>query len=242
MGIFSQLWASSRHRSISFLLAIAANAIMAAKPALATDKPTFDQEKASLIIRAIEENDDIRTHHAICPADRFGTRSNRFLGLISGGDVPEEQCVRSPGGCWTLCKDGRNANACFSLARAFQDYLPNDRQNYAQILFAVACATGYPAGCVNRAAGIRNGDYANDPMGVLETKAKRACLFRSFKIGCDRRDAWGCAMLGQSYRYGEGTPRNLKLARARYRDSCQIAPAFAACNFASGAMKDLKRR
>jgi hypothetical protein len=219
-----------------------ASTILAAAPASTSGEPAFDPEKAAIVTRAIDENDDIRAFYAICPAERFNSRANAILRRISGGKIPEEQCVRSPEGCWTLCKDGRNPHACFSLARAFQDHLPNDKQNYAQTLFSIACATGFSAGCVNRAAGIRNGYYSGDPMRVLESTAQNACLFRSFKIGCDKGDAWGCAMLGQSHHYGEGTPRNLKLARANYRQSCKLAPKFVACGFARSAMSEMKRR
>jgi hypothetical protein len=226
----------------AFFMAMAAGTTLSATPLATSDKSAFDAGKADVVMRSIDTNDDIRAYYAICPADRFNTRANAILRRISGGKVPEEQCARSPEGCWTLCKDGRNPHACFSLARAFQDHLPNDKQNYAQTLFSVACATGFSAGCVNRAAGIRNGYYPGDPMRVVETADQNACLFRSFRIGCDKGDAWGCAMLGQSHHYGEGTPRNLKLARANYRQSCKIAPKFVACSFARGAMNDMKRR
>jgi hypothetical protein len=234
--------ATSGLRTTVFGMVMVATSMLSAAPLPKSDEPAFDPETAAVVTRAIDENDDIRSFYALCPADRFNTRANAILRRISGGKISEEQCARSPGRCWTLCKDGRNPNACFSLARAFQDHLPGDRQNYAQTLFSVACATGFAAGCVNRAAGIRNGYYSGDPMRALESSAQNTCLFSSFNIGCDKGDAWGCAMLGQSHHYGEGTPRNLRLARANYRQSCKLAPKFVACSFARNAMSEMRRR
>jgi TPR repeat protein len=68
---------------------------------------------------------------------------------------------------------------------------------------------------------------------------KNACQFRSFKIACRENDAWGCAMLGQSYQYGEGVTRSASMARSAFRKSCRLAPDFEACSFARDGIREL---
>ncbi len=93
-----------------------------------------------------------------------------------------------------------NGPACFRLAEAYTHHsldVPDmlDKERF----YALACANGYPAGCTNRAAGIRNGRYRGDPFQDAALATKQECEYRSFLIDCDRRGAWGCTMLGQAY-------------------------------------------
>jgi TPR repeat protein len=110
------------------------------------------------------------------------------------------------------------------------------------MLFASACALGEAAGCTNRAAHLRNDMDEGDPLQRLSADQLASCHHRSFKIACDKNDAWGCAMLGQSHRYGEGVRRNMGAARRSYRKACDLAPDFAACGFARADLEEMKSR
>ena len=106
-------------------------------------------------------------------------------------------------------------------------------------MYALACTMGFPAGCTNRAAGIRNGGYEGDPFRDAPLATKQTCEYRGFLIDCDRRGAWGCAMLGQAYRNGEGVAAQPERAKAAFEASCRINPKFAACAFAKGYLDEM---
>ena len=141
--------------------------------------------------------------------------------------------VRCPRDCYNLCVEWANGSACFRLAETYTHYsldVPDalDKERF----FALACAMGYPAGCTNRAAGMRNGRLAGDPLYEAPIAARHHCEYRSFLLDCDRRGAWGCAMLGQAYQRGEGVTAQQQRAKAAFEASCAINPKFAACDFA----------
>ena len=153
-----------------------------------------------------------------------------------------DQCALHPSDCYDLCIGWSNGPACFDLAQAFEHHsldVPDVIDKHR--LYAMACAAGYPAGCTNRAAGIRNGGYDDEPHRTEPEATKQACEYRTFTISCDRREAWGCAMLGQAYRLGEGVAAQPQRARAAFETSCQISPKFASCDFAKGQLTSLDR-
>ncbi len=88
---------------------------------------------------------------------------------------------------------------------------------------------------------MRNGRYAGDPFRETPLAMRQDCEVRSFMLDCDRRGAWGCAMLGHAYRNGEGVAAQPERARAAFEASCRIAPKFAACTFAKGYLDKLNR-
>ena len=196
----------------------------------------FDAAEARSVAAAISK--DRRLSHMLrqCPADVFGKRqaTARLPRAIS-----KASCEDSPGACFRACVQGADGEACFRLALTFQSHDEVVRPLHAETLFALACANGEGSGCTNRGAGIRNGDYAGDPFKRKPEAVQESCQYRSFKIACEQDDAWGCAMLGQSYQYGEGTRGNAALARAAYEKSCRLAPDFEACEFARPRLKDL---
>lgn len=110
-----------------------------------------------------------------------------------------------------------------------------------QRFHALACAVGYSAGCTNRAAGIRNRRYQDHTFHDASVVDKQSCEYRSFLLDCDRRGARGCAMLGQSYRTGEGVAAQPQRARAAYQTSYEINPKFAACDFAKRQLEIMDR-
>lgn len=205
-----------------------------AVPAARADEPAAGSSSSQTrtIVTAIDAKRTLTSLYGQCPADLFGRRPPRPQALGRAQRFSADICRADAKACLEACTRDHDGEACFGLARTFQTRDEARESRYAQILYAMACATGKGAGCTNRAAGIRNGDHEGDPFQGRFSAAAERCQFRSFKIACDQRDAWGCTMLGQSYRYGEGTPTDLRQARHYYELSCEISPNFEACAFA----------
>jgi TPR repeat protein len=177
-----------------------------------------------------------------CPADAFERERPFWRGLAEPRQPTERTCALHPAECYDLCVGWANGPACFNLAQAYEHHsLDTPDELDRQRFHALACAMGYPAGCTNRAAGIRNGGYRDDPFRSVPLATKQACEYRSFLIDCDRHGARGCAMLGQAYRNGEGVASQPQRARAAFRASCEISPKFAACDFAKGQLERMDR-
>ena len=187
----------------------------------------------------VRDSADIQSHYKICPADIAKTARPLWKGLWSSSDWSQKRCDRDLEACHRECTEWRNENACFALARTFEDAKPAVSPHLAQMLFAEACALGSRGGCTNRASGIRNGQYEGDPMQASAPEALSSCYFRTFSISCGDGDAWGCTMLGQSYQIGEGVRRNAAEARRHYLQSCEINADFSACDYAKSLMQDL---
>ncbi len=182
---------------------------------------------------------EIQSHYKVCPADIAKTARPLWKGIWASSDWSEKRCERDLDACHRDCMEWRNEKACFALGRVFEEAKPAVSPHLSQMLFAEACALGSRGGCTNRASGIRNGQYDGDPMVEAPPEALSSCYFRTFSISCGDGDAWGCAMLGQSYQIGEGVERNAGAARRHYLQSCEINPDFAACDFAKSMMQDL---
>ena len=153
--------------------------------------------------------------------------------------MPLAACGADPQKCLADCLEFSNGSACFALAAIVQagDLDPMVGENLCQM----ACSSGDVAGCVNRAAGLRNTTYPNDPYPKRPAAAREACQYKSFSIGCEANDPWGCAMRGQARALGEGVPANAAAARRDYATSCKISPDFAACTFAKRALAEMGR-
>jgi hypothetical protein len=223
-------------RSVALCVTLLAG--MAAAPVAHADEPAtagFSPAQVRTIMAAVDADRKLSSLLGQCPADLFGRRPPRPQALGRTDSFSVARCRVDAKSCLNACTKDHDGEACFGLARAFQDRDDAREARYAETLYAMACATGKAAGCTNRAAGIRNGDQVGDPFHGRFAAAER-CQYRSFKIACDRHDAWGCTMLGQSHRYGEGTPVDLREARQAYELSCKIAPNFEACAFARNGL------
>lgn len=185
------------------------------------------------IIETIEADPELSGLYALCPADSANSARPLSRYVFGDTDLDLEVCEEDPASCFSACTDGKSGDACFTLARAMQENEPEEEAaRYYEGLFTRACMLGEAAGCTNRAAGIRNGGYADDPFVDVAEAERGLCTFRSFKAGCDGDDAWGCAMLGQAYHYGEGTEIDLNAAVAASHKACEPDPDFVACDFA----------
>ena len=217
-------------------LCLAAALLLPAAPARA-QTPALNLDEARGVT-ALMDKDRLmqRTAHA-CPADVYATLVSPPERVISPRDVADDYCAAFPGECYRLCAETRSPVHCFRLAQTFEANISVIKPRYKLALFTFACATGGKGGCTNRGAGLRNGYYDDDPLRRLSRKAKQSCEFRTFRTACGKDDPWGCAMLVQSHRVGEGTPRNATRARRSYEKSCALKPDFAACRFAKSDLE-----
>lgn len=204
------------------------------------DEPVlFNKAEGAEVSERMGRDARIERSLKACPADALESERPFWRRFIAAREPSEKVCARHPLDCYDLCVRWSNSKACFDLALAFDHHSLDVNIFDKHKLFAFACATGMPGGCTNRAAGIRNGRYRDDPFRETPLASRQACEFRSFELDCDRRGAWGCAMLGQAYEYGEGVGANAARARAAFEASCTISPKFAACAFAKRHLERL---
>lgn len=222
------------------LLAAAVICALASAHAQERDGKVIDRAGFEEAQRAMDGEEAFETAYRTCPADLFRTERPFWSYFVEDRSVDMAVCEADAMTCYLRCTGARSGAACFALARAFQESDGDGGPEYSQKLFGHSCAIGYRAGCTNRGAGIRNGDYESDPFREVDGEATDSCLFRSFEIACGQADAWGCAMLGQSYRLGEGVPADDAEASRHYRRSCEINPDFDACRFARRGLESIE--
>lgn len=182
-----------------------------------------DQAGVDRAFETLRGDTKLMSLYAACPADLAPRRAR------PEPDVTEEQCAANPAACLSACRVRRSGEHCFALARVFQEQRGEKDAAVYESLFAAACQAGHAGGCTNRASGIRNGGYQDDPWRRRGMAQRQSCQYRAFNRACQWGDAWGCTMLGQALDQGEGVRRNLQKAGAAYDRSCEIAPNFAAC-------------
>lgn len=231
-----------RRRLLPVAAAAIAAALSAAAPAGGGDEQEIDEAGLAEVRRAMDAEPLFAAAHEACPADLFETQRPFWRGMMRDRRVRMAACEADAMGCYRRCVEARSGNACFALARAMQGNLAHDLGRYWEMLFAHACAIGHAGGCTNRGGGIRNGGYDDEPFDTVDGESRRQCLFRTFKTACAREDAWGCAMHGQSYHYGEGVARDTGEARRHYQRSCAIDPDFASCEFARRRIAEIEDR
>jgi TPR repeat protein len=193
--------------------------------------PPLALAAAKAVLDRMDANAEMSATYGACPADSFRRATAQTAAHLLAAKPTLAQCAADPESCHAACLGGQGS-ACFALARAFQENEQVAPPYAAQKLFSMACSYGYGAGCTNRAANLRNNLSENDPLRALAKRAREACQFRTFRIACQESDAWGCAMLGQSYQYGEGVNRSPPRARGAFDKACRLAPDFEACSFA----------
>ncbi len=230
-----------RSAAAALVFTLGALSVLAARaeddPAPAPSEHRLNEAEAQKATGQVDADPALQRMLDVCPADVFGRDASLWVRLRGRRRVPVAACEEHPSDCLAQCTSGSDPEGCLSLALALQRHQPRIGERYAQILFARTCALGLGAGCTNRAASIRNAPFPGDPFADAPQHRKEQCEFRSFTAACGDGDAWGCAMLGQSYRLGEGTEADAAQARRNYQKSCAISPAFAACDFARGDLR-----
>lgn len=141
-------------------------------------------------------------------------------------------CTINKVACFTECKTG-DANACFGLARVFEDIEAGYNQT-APALYAHACKNGLVLGCTNRAAGIVNlePDYPE----------KDRCGFDTFTYTCENEDAWGCMMLGFVTMYDDRQFYDPELAINSFEKTCALDSTGDPCNMLEPYKKELEEK
>lgn len=210
-----------------------------AGPTDAEEPSAVRKDLFSKLYEKLRNDADLQQLWRACPADIYRSKAAFWVGQIDSFDIEVSECEADPFGCHRACFEGLNENACFSLALAFQYNVGEKFSRYWEAMFARACAAGSAGGCTNRGAGIRNGDFVDEPFNKVSIEAREGCLFRTFQTSCMASDAWGCTMHGQSYQYGEGVAADSKKAAEFYRKACDINPDFDACDYAKEQLEEM---
>ncbi len=209
------------------------------QPTRAEEPTPLDLAQAKTVMQEMDGDSRLQAVFALCPADAYERDAPFYAADVKPDATPLGQCSAAPEACYRRCMDHAEPGECFGLARAFQVHGPAVERRYAQMMFAMACNTGMGAGCTNRAASLRNATVKGDTERFGHAKAREPCEHRSFVVACTQGDAWGCAMLGQSYENGEGVALSITQARLYYERSCSIDPDFASCAFATGKLAEI---
>ena len=200
----------------------------------------LNDEEARAAVAAMDRDQTLLARYQACPADVF--RKDATLGappLGDNADVTAAHCAKHPFECYAACTTKRSGEHCYRLALALQEQEKTIQPRYAQMMFQMACALGEASGCTNRASHLRNAASEGDPLTRLEPQAQDICEFRSFSVACERDDPWGCTMLGQAYKNGEGVRKSFAAARRFYMKSCRLNPDFVACEYARSALNEI---
>lgn len=143
-------------------------------------------------------------------------------------DYSLSRCQANLEACRARCEAGDGIE-CFALALSVQA-LDTDFV-IAEALFLRACRLGIAAGCTNRAAGMT---YLGP-----STPALNECAARTFRMSCERGDAWGCTMYGDHLMRGLGVPKDLDLAARMLARACTYDESFIACTRAKELLQKI---
>ncbi|MHB2264363.1 SEL1-like repeat protein [Aliihoeflea sp. PC F10.4] len=215
-------------------LAVMILQLFAITSVLAQDGPDYADVR-----QAMENEPVFAEQYAQCPADLFESERPIWRIIVPDQDLDQFVCEQNAMHCYQRCTQSSAGGACLGLALALQDSDDDKDGRYHQQLFTRACSLGDASGCTNRGAGIRNGSYEDDPFVTMDESGRNACLFRTFETACGEDSEWGCAMLGQAHRFGEGTPRDIEKAKIAYENACGTNDTFAACRFATSALDEI---
>ena len=213
-------------RAAAIFVAAALASIVATTTAVG-EETTFDKSVLPKLYEEIDRRATPGDYFQQCPADIWRKTTGIADSIFPAPTVDYEHCGKDVLACAKLCFEGRSGDACFETARVIQDNASQDKQTKTEAMFAQACATGSASGCTNRGAGILQNQLPDKMRG--KSDEVRRCTYRTFKLTCDERDAWGCTMFGMALQHGEGGLKDEPGALAAYNKSCDIDPDFIAC-------------
>ena len=190
----------------------------------------YQLDKSSLpdFLKLLEANEEVQANYNSCPINVF-QKYKSYKDHLSINDSYEDQCAKDPAGCLNQCIDDRNGVMCHDLAYVLEDNEAIVGDRYGKMMYAQACATGWPLSCTNRSAGIRNALKDDDPFFKKDESETNMCLNATFEKMCDEEDAWGCYMTGSSYEYGDGREVNEAKAEEYYSRACEVDDESGAC-------------
>lgn len=201
-----------------------------------------DLDRLAAGISAVDGIDELTQS---CPDDIWKSRMG-WRGLLLGGGASYGwgACQLDADMCLTKCGGDDNGSACFFVGRLIETGEGEALDMASRKAFSLACALGYPAGCTNRAAGLRNAPIKPDALSQDRSDALWSCLQRSFSTACKNGNAWGCSMEGQAHRLGEGTKVDPGAARASLTKACRLSAGpegedtgAAPCRFAKNQLR-----
>lgn len=179
-------------------------------------------------LKVLEGNTEVQASYKECPNKVF-QKYKSYEDHLSINDSYEQQCANDPAGCLKQCIEDRNGPMCHDLAYVLEGNEKEITPKYGRMMYAQACATGWPLSCTNRSAGIRNAMQDDDPFFRKDQSETNICLNATFEQMCDEEDAWGCYMTGTSHEYGEGREVNEAKAEEYYNRACEVDDESGAC-------------
>lgn len=180
-------------------------------------------------LKVLDNNSEIQANYAACPIKIFQKYKSYENHLLINDDF-KQQCANDPASCLKQCIEDRNGALCHDLAYVLEENEKEITPRYGRMMYAQACATGWPLSCTNRGAGIRNFMQDDDPFLGKDEAETNICLNSTFEQMCDEKDAWGCYMTGSSYSEGEGREINETKAEEYYKRACEVDPESGACS------------
>lgn len=189
---------------------------------------TLNENGLPEFLKVLESNEDVKANYNACPVTIF-QKHKSYEDHLSINDSYEDQCAKDPAGCLKQCIEDRNGVICHDLAYVLEGNEGAIGDRYGKMMYAQACATGWPLSCTNRSAGIRNALKDDDPFFKKDESETNMCLNATFEKMCDEEDAWGCYMTGSSYEYGDGREVNEAKAEEYYNRACEVDGESGAC-------------
>ena len=189
---------------------------------------SLKQEGLSEVLDELDSNEEVLEHYAMCPADIFGT-VRAYKDRSSIKDDHFEACSQNPMACLKKCLDDDDGPFCQSLAFVLEDNESSIDARYGRMMYAQACASGWPLSCTNRGAGIRNAMIESDPFASKDEGEIDECLAISFETTCEAGDAWGCFMVADSLSRGEGASEDGGAALKYLKRACELDKESGAC-------------
>lgn len=180
-------------------------------------------------LKVLDNNVEVQENFSACPIKVF-QKYKSYENHLLINDSYEQQCANDPAGCLKQCIENRNGPLCHDLAYVLEENEKDITPRYGRMMYAQACATGWPLSCTNRSAGIRNAMQDDDPFFNKDEAETNICLNTTFEKMCNEKEAWGCYMTGTSLEYGEGREVNEAKAEEFYKRACDVDAESGACS------------
>lgn len=194
------------------------------------EEPEYQLSKIGLpeFLKTLETNSEIQENYNACPVKIF-QKYKSYDDHMSFAENYEQKCANDPATCLKKCIEERNGLICHDLAYVLESNENEISPRFGRMMYAQACATGWPLSCTNRGAGIRNAMQDDDPFFNRDEAKTNMCLNTTFEKMCDETEAWGCFMTGSSYSYGQGRKIDEVKADEYYKSACEVDPESGAC-------------
>ena len=163
------------------------------------------------LLSTIDSHGEFELIENSCPAALYSGPEKKYENHIS-------TCAADSTSCLSKCLKG-SSNYCFGLASHLQTEEVDNK--YAEKLYALACKQGLVTACTNRAAGM-----------MRFSPERKECYAQSFKLTCNKSDAWGCTMYALVLSRGIGIEKNTNLALAALKTGCKHGIEDEACRYA----------